>query len=279
MKSIYLDVLIVLNIYVNFFLLRATARFTHTPLKTSRCVLSSVLGSLFSLTIFLPVSNFFITLLIKLAAAAVITSMAFGVKDKKHTLKLMAYFYIINFVFAGVIMLLYQTFRPSFMAFNNSYFYVDFSLISLVAFTAVGYFAVTLTRRIMDKGCDESHHFKIIIRFKSEVFSLDALADTGNSLTDSFTGKPVIICPAEQFRLFDIDFSEVSLENAAEIYQKYKLRIIPYSTIGNNGFIAVFSPDEVLITDSETGRKTKTDALIGVNPKDTPAIFNPKILC
>ena len=69
------------------------------------------------------------------------------------------------------------------------------------------------------------------------------------------------------------------MENAAEIYQKYKLRIIPYSTIGNNGFIAVFSPDEVLITDSETGRKTKTDALIGVNPKDTPAIFNPKILC
>ena len=90
MKSIYLDVLIVLNIYVNFFLLRATARFTHTPLKTSRCVLSSVLGSLFSLTIFLPVSNFFITLLIKLAAAAVITAMAFGVKNKKHTLKLMA---------------------------------------------------------------------------------------------------------------------------------------------------------------------------------------------
>ena len=136
--------------------LRATARFTHTPLKPSRCVLSSVLGSLFSLTIFLPVSNFFITLLIKLAAAAVITTMAFGVKDKKHMLKLMAYFYIINFVFAGVIMLLYQTFRPSFMAFNNSYFYVDFSLLSLVIFTAVGYFAVTLTRRIMDKGCDLS---------------------------------------------------------------------------------------------------------------------------
>ena len=48
MKSIYLDVLIVLNIYVNYFLLRATAKFTHTPLKTIRCIISSVIGSLFS---------------------------------------------------------------------------------------------------------------------------------------------------------------------------------------------------------------------------------------
>ena len=40
MKSIYLDVLIVLNIYVNYFLLRATAKFTHTPLKTIRCIIS-----------------------------------------------------------------------------------------------------------------------------------------------------------------------------------------------------------------------------------------------
>ena len=88
MKSIYLDVLIVLNIYVNYFLLRATAKFTHTPLKTIRCIISSVIGSLFSLTILLPAGNFLIPLAIKLGAAVVIVGMAFGVKDKKHTLKL-----------------------------------------------------------------------------------------------------------------------------------------------------------------------------------------------
>ena len=26
-------------------------------------------------------------------------------------------------------------------------------------------------------------------------------------------------------------------------------------------------------------RIKKTEALIGINPKDTPAIFNPKLLC
>ena len=90
---------------------------------------------------------------------------------------------------------MYITFKPSFMAFNNSYFYVDFSLLSLVIFTAVAYFAVTAVRRLMDRGCDTSHHYKVIIRHKSGVFSMEALADTGNSLIDHFSGKPVIICP------------------------------------------------------------------------------------
>ena len=113
MKSIYLDVLIVLNIYVNYFLLRATAKFTHTPLKTIRCIISSVIGSLFSLTILLPAGNFLIPLAIKLGAAVVIVGMAFGIKDKKHTLKLILYFYIVNFIFGGVVMLLYITFKRS----------------------------------------------------------------------------------------------------------------------------------------------------------------------
>ncbi|MDE5917296.1 MAG: sigma-E processing peptidase SpoIIGA, partial [Oscillospiraceae bacterium] len=54
MKCIYLDVLIVLNIYVNYFLIKGTGKLTHTPVKTLRCAISSFVGSFFSLTIFLP---------------------------------------------------------------------------------------------------------------------------------------------------------------------------------------------------------------------------------
>ena len=260
-------------------MLRATAKFTHTPLKTIRCIISSAIGSLFSLTILLPAGNFLIPLAIKLGAAVVIVGMAFGIKDKKHTLKLILYFYIVNFIFGGVVMLLYITFKPSFMAFNNSYFYVDFSLLSLVIFTAVAYFAVTAVRRLMDRGCDTSHHYKVIIRHKSGVFSMEALADTGNSLIDHFSGKPVIICPQKEFSYIGDNDEQICPERAEYLYQKYGLRFIPYSTIGNNGLIPVFSPDEIIIADKETGKNKKTEALIGINPKDTPAIFNPKLLC
>jgi stage II sporulation protein GA (sporulation sigma-E factor processing peptidase) len=218
---------------------------------------------------------------IKLIAAAIITIAAFGVSDIKHTLKLILYFYIVNFIFAGIVMLMYITFKPSFMAFNNSYFYVDFSLVSLVVFTAIAYFIVKAVRYFMDKGCDASHHYKVIVRHSNFVFSLDALADTGNSLVDSFSGKPVIICPQNNINEFsEVDFqNETNPENAAILYKKYGLRLIPYSTIGNSGLIPVFSPEEIIIIDEETGRKTKTEALVGINKRNTPAIFNPKLLC
>lgn len=43
--------------------------------------------------------------------------------------------------------------------------------------------------------------------------------------------------------------------------------------------IPVFTPDEILICDEETGRKRSVDAMVGINEKDVPAIFNPKLLC
>ena len=278
MKTIYIDVLIILNIYVNFFLLKATARLTHTPLKVSRCIISSVTGSLFSLTIFLPDMNFLITLVIKLGASVIITAIAFGIKDRRQTLKLVFFFYLVNFIFGGIIMLFYLTFRPGFMAFGNTYFYVDFSLLSLVVFTAVSYFAVTAVRRLMDKGCDTKRKYKIVIHKSGKTVSIDALADTGNSLVDMFSGKPVIICrSADLSGIVNLPAEPVA-ENAELLYKTNGLRFIPYSTIGNTGMIAVFSPDETVICDSEIGRLRKVDAMIGIDTKDVPAIFNPKLL-
>ncbi|MGN1224258.1 MAG: sigma-E processing peptidase SpoIIGA, partial [Ruminococcus sp.] len=49
MQTIYLDVLLFFNFCVNYFLLRGTACLTHTPCRIPRCLVSALLGSLFSL--------------------------------------------------------------------------------------------------------------------------------------------------------------------------------------------------------------------------------------
>jgi len=274
MTTIYIDVLLVLNIYVNFFLLRATAGFTHTPLKNMRCIASSVIGSFFSLTILLPSDSFLLSLVIKLLASAVIVAISFGIKDRRAFLKLMGFFYIINFIFAGVVGFMYIMLNPSFMAFNNSYFYIDFSLISLVVFTAIAYFAVTIVRRILDRSLQTTGKYTVTIKYENRIFTLEAIADTGNTLEDSFTGKPVIICP-QKVSGIETDFTDC---NAEYVYKEYGFRIIPYSTIDNAGFIPVFSPDEIMITHEESGKKFRVEALLGIIQKETPAIFNPKLL-
>ena len=279
MKCIYLDVLIVLNIYVNYFLIKGTGKLTHTPVKTLRCAISSFVGSFFSLTIFLPETGALLNLVIKLAAAVIIVIMAFGIKDKKHTAKLVIYFYIVNFVFGGFVMLMYEIFEPSFMAFNNSYFYIDFSLLSLVFFTALAYIAVSALRYFLDRGCDISHSYHVVIKYGSSVISVDAIPDTGNSLVDAFSGKPVIVCGKEKIinikqDLCRLDFSNMKPEEICAV----GYRLVPYTTIGNTGMIPVFTPDEILICDNESDRKKRVDALIGINSRETPAIFNPGLL-
>ena len=78
METIYIDVLLVLNIYVNFFLIRSASKIMHTPVKNYRCILASVYGSLFSLLILAPEMGVLLNFLIKLAAAFTIVLAAFG---------------------------------------------------------------------------------------------------------------------------------------------------------------------------------------------------------
>ena len=269
MKTIYIDVLIVLNIYVNFFLLKATAKFTHTALKTVRCTFSAVVGSLFSLTILLPHMGFLLSLFLKFIASAVITFTAFG---KNNFLRMLFYFYIINFIFAGVVLLLYNIFQPSFMAFDNSYMYIDFSLLSLVVFTAIAYFSVRVFRYFSDKKADLSQKYTVEIKYKGSTLTVEGLADTGNLLTDSFTGKPVIICPKSLF-----GYSEDELCDPIEAFEKHGLRSIPCSTVSGSGMIPLIVPESIAIV-SENGVKKNTDALIGLSDKTDNGIFSPVLI-
>lgn len=279
MKTIYIDVLIVLNIYVNFFLIKATARLTHAPLKTWRLLTASSTGSLFSLTILLPGLHFLVNLAIKLVAAFIITAIAFGLKNRRSILSNLLWFYFVNFIFGGIVMALYNFFRPGFMAFSNATLYIDFSLLSLIIFTAVAYFAVTIVRFFLDKGSDARQKYRITIRKSHTVCTLSALADTGNSLVDMFSGKPVIICQRKALGSIISPSCTLSPENAEILFEQSGIRFLPFSTVSDGGLLPVFTPEEVVITNEEQGSAKKVDVLIGISENEIPAVFNPGILC
>ena len=67
----------------------------------------------------------------------------------------------------------------------------------------------------------------------------------------------------------------LALKMQKEAYEKNSVRFIPYSTIGNFGMIPVFTPDEILICDEETGRKRSVDAMVGINEKTFPLYLIP----
>ena len=265
LQTIYIDVLIVLNIYVNYFLLRITARITHSPLSFQRCIITAVYGSIYSLLILAPELYSYINILIKIFAAVTIVVIAFGFQGKKRLMINTIAFFSANFILAGTVYAVYSWLKPEFMHFNNSYFYIDFSLLLLVVTTAVMYFLVYTAENFLCRTPDGT--YDVIIKYNNSVVTLEGLADTGNSLTDFFSGSPVIVCDKKKFS---------GITDNGKIPKGF--RLLPCSTISDSGFIEIFRPDEVLIKNILSGENKKVDAVIGLGENSGNAIFNPKIL-
>lgn len=268
MQTIYVDVLIILNIYVNFFLLRMTSAFTHSPMKTSRCIISSAYGSIFSLLILVPRINGIIVTIIKLAAAVTIVMIAFGIHGKKRLCINTAAFFSANFILAGTVYAVYSWFSPQFMHMENSYFYIDFSIVILLVTTAVMYLAVAAAKRFTAKNMASDGNYRVSIRYRDRYVDLCGLADTGNVLTDLFTGAPVIVCDPGRFP--EASASPDKLPRG--------FRLLPCATVSGSGIMPVFRPDEVVITNSVSGEKKPVNAVIGLGESRGKAIFNPDIL-
>ncbi len=269
MQTVYIDVLIILNVYVNYFLLRITAKFTRSPVKTLRCIAASFYGSIYSLLILAPPIPLFVNLAIKFAAAFTVVIAAFGIHGVDRLLKNTAAFFSANFILAGGIYAVYSWLKPQFIHFSNSYFYIDFSLVILVVSTASLYGAVCIFRRFTDKSSDDGP-FKLIIRTHGKIFTLNAAADSGNFLTDLFSGLPVIICGKKDL---DSDFENIS---AGDLRTGF--RLIPFSTVSNSDVMPVFRPDEAIIVNTANGNKKSVDVMIGLGENNGRAVFNPKLL-
>ncbi|MBE6853097.1 MAG: hypothetical protein E7505_06430 [Ruminococcus sp.] len=278
LNVIYIDVLIVLNIYVNYFLVKATSRISHTSLKTSGLVVSSVIGSLFSLVILLPHISFLLMFLIKAVAAVLIVIIAFGKKKLREYIRLTIYFYIINFSFAGIILSLRYFFDCETITVNNTFVYIDVSLFSLMVFTAVSYFSVCFIRTVVDKGACCQGDFSVIIKNNGRSVSVSGLSDTGNSMTDMFSGKPVIVCSEDIITKLTGDKTEkTDVYDILTASEKIKgTRLVPYSTIDGTGLLPAFKPDEVIIQGNNISRSV--DVLIGIKETAGRAVFNPSIL-
>ena len=269
MQTIYLDVLLATNIYVNFFLLRITAGFTHSPLKTGRCAAVSAYASLYSLLILAPEMSIFLSALIRFAASLTIIAAAFGIRSKRRLAVNTVAFYVSNFILAGTVYAVSAHISPDIVHFNNNCMYIDLSLIVLIITTAGLYAAVYIMRIFLDKAPPGKDCYRVLIRYKHRLIELSGLADTGNSLVDMFTGAPVIVCDK-------CSFSDIESDDVSRLPRGF--RLIPCRTVSDTGVIPVFRPDEVLIINSESGSRKPVDALIGLGKSSGTAIFNPELL-
>ena len=282
---IYIDILIITNIYANFFMLKATSRLTHSPIKNGRCILSAAAGSLFSLIILLPELNPLALLAFRIFSAALMVYLAFRGKTSAELYRTGLIFFFVCFLFAGTGYAFSLIDKGSNVMWHNSVLYVNISLLTLVVSTAAAYGALWLLRYFLDRDNSYDGDYSLIIIKGKHQITVKAICDSGNNLIDSFSGKHVIVCSKESIApLFEEPVLEYAMSctvpmdrSGAEAMKGW--RIIPYSTVGNNGLMPSFLPTGVYLKNNETGRLKYIEAYIGVSDNQlNHAVFNPKIL-
>ena len=76
-QTIYIDVLLAVNIFINYFLLLAAAKFLAVKRIRLRILAASILGAAYSLTMLLPSIPMVLALLMKLVMSASLVFVAF----------------------------------------------------------------------------------------------------------------------------------------------------------------------------------------------------------
>lgn len=236
---IYADILVAVNMIVNYLLLRACCAVTGSDCKTLRLFLSALAGGLFSMIIFVNGIPTFLNLIIKLVFLLLMVAVAFGVKSFKSFAKNCAAFFIANFVFAGVMLAISTFVSPNGALYVNGVVYFDINIITLVAVSFVCYIILSFLSRLAKNRAPTKSVYKITVEYMENKTTGTALYDTGNSLRDSFSGRPVIIA--------DKSFAEKITGNGSDITEQKNFRLIPYSTIKNGGALPAFMADSLRI--------------------------------
>lgn len=272
MNTIYIDVLLAVNFYVNYFLILGTSKITHLPLSVRRGILSALAGSLFSLLILLPPLMPILTLAIRCISAVVMVFIAFPFKSFRYFLSSVCCFFCISMLFAGFMLAMQTNTKSGFIFYSNNGLYLQISLLSLVLCTLVSYIFIKIFSFIKMKFHHSDMRFRIFIRVGVHTIAQDGLADTGNNLIDGFSGRPVIIFGSNAL-------AELLGESPEQEVKKMRgYHLLPYSTVSGGGLLSVFRADEVIIQNETTGDRRRIDTLIGVGPEQDFAIFNPHIL-
>ena len=191
--TVYIDVLIAVNIIVDYFLLLLAGRFLNLKPKSSRVIISAIVGGLFSIYIFFPHISAFVDAIYKLLTCILMSFIAFGYKNIKTFTRCTCVLFAVSFIYGGVMLALVNIVPLKVLLVYNSVVYYDISPITLIIFTGIFYITAILLKSILKKNNPLAKTCVIEISFNGLESKFDAIFDTGNSAKDIISGSDVLI--------------------------------------------------------------------------------------
>ncbi len=250
-QTIYIDVLLCVNLIINYMLLSAVSFYTHVRVSMKRLMLGSAVGALCALVILLPELNTAVDLLVKAAVCVLTVFAAYGRKQTREFAKLCVVFLIATFFFGGIVMALWLFLAPGGLVIKNSVVYADISPFALIVCCALCFCAFKAAYTIAGKYSLKETYCTVTIVLGANALRITAKIDTGNSLTEPFSQCPVIVVGKETAKCVTpkevYEYETVTTLKYRE--QINSVRFVPFSSVGGEGLLPCFRAQKVYIND------------------------------
>ena len=189
MTVIYIDSLFLLNFVVDYLLLLCAGRLAGEVLHRGRLALGAALGAAYAAAVFFPGMGFLLHPLCKLSAA--VLSLLAGYGGSRRLLRVTLVFFAVSAAFGGGIFAL-ELLGGRGLTLKNGIFYSAMDL-KLILLSAAGcYVLITL---VLQRSARHTPRelAPAVLTLEGKRVALTALVDTGNTLTDPATGRPVMV--------------------------------------------------------------------------------------
>ena len=266
--TVYLDVIFFENLILNFLILYAVGIETKSLIKFIRIVVSSAVGSAYTVLVYMINNDFFYSIIMKILLSVVMNYIAYKTNNIKELLKKLVYFYLTSFVFGGGTLALIYIANTGKISVHNGVIFGKYTLFTIMIGVILSFIVIIISFKLVkNKISKKDIVCNITIRINDKKIKTKALIDTGNFLKDPITNIPVIVAEHSLFKniisdeilenidnILGGDFNEIS-ETVKNQYLS-RIKIIPFSSLGKqNGMILGISAQEVIVEQNEEIKK------------------------
>lgn len=212
--TIYIDVVLLENILMNYIILYATGVVLKLKLKFIRIILASTIGAIYSIIAYVSVLEIYSNIILKFILSIVIIYVAYNPQNIKQLGKNLLIFYLVSFVFGGAAFALIYVVKPQEILMKNGLFLGTYPLKTVILSAAIAFFVIIVAFNIVKTKFSRKDMFcEIEVSINEKIIKTKAMIDTGNLLKEPITNTPVIIM--EHSLLYDCIPKEIlnNLEN------------------------------------------------------------------
>lgn len=256
---IYAEYLFLENAVTGGIILLLTGKISGMHCKMRSLILGSTLCGIYSFILFWDTLNPLLTLLSKLAFSAVVVYAVFKPTRLRRFARIILVFYLVSFAMGGITVGMMYFLGIVGVTRNSSVYlgalgYLYVLLGCILTWLMFSIFADFIKSRMIK----ERTYADVEIALEGRSVTMKGMVDTGNFLTDPFTGKPVIIISAVAAkRLLPSEIVEEAVkEKKTQILSEVlmnsnyasRIRMIPFQSIGEErGYLVGIRPDAIRI--------------------------------